>query len=564
MDSIYIFLDQHPWISILLIGIFQLWAFSSTVRKLRKYKGFFPNIGKWTADTDGNAYRIVAPAVSDDAKELVREINEYLAKNEGTTDFGIIKDKTERRLDSMSEDAMSKVSFPTYLGLFGTFFGVWIGLECFNIGIATTSGITDQNVYELICGIIVSMFTSLVGLILMMAGNWIASSVQKKVEADKNDFYDFIQVELMPVLGTSMVSALNKLHSTINTFEPAFRNVINDFKAAFGECTDTLRDTFGEKVTVLTHAVDTMGRNMSLVNENVKRQDELLKTLHQRQTITTLEKFTEAADKFDSVTMSITRLNEIKDNIATSSNALVRAQTEFVEQMSIPERVFEKINAILSRITTFEDSINALGSDIAQTQLLGNMQMNLIEEQITAIQKKTSMATSYQEIADEELENLFNIQKKAIQSLSARYNAAIGQHGEDFETTMNDFRNDFERIVNDCRQAVEDKRNEYIEEIRKSIDLEANNRHLAKLDKIDEILNDLSDIQTSVKEQDTLLSGIQASMKDQQTIPGKLDEMKSQLTDIKKFAVSSSGKNGANGESESKPRGIFSVFGRHN
>ncbi len=562
MDSIYIFLDQHPWISILIIGIFQLWAFSSTVKKLRKYKDFFPSIGKWTADTDGNAYRIAAPAVSDDAKELVTEINEYLAKNEGTTDFGIIKDKTERRLDSMYEDAMSKVSFPTYLGLFGTFFGVWIGLECFNIGIAT-SGITDQNVSELIGGIIVSMFTSLVGLILMMAGNWIASSVQKKVEADKNEFYDFIQVELMPVLGTSMVSALNKLHSTINTFEPAFRSVINDFKAAFGECTETLRDTFGEKVTVLTHAVDTMGRNMSLVNENVKRQDELLKTLHQRQTITTLEKFTEAADKFDSVTMSITRLNEIKDNIATSSNALVRAQTEFVEQMSIPERVFEKVNAILSRITTFEDSINALGSDIAQTQLLGNMQMNLIQEQITAIQKKTDMAVSYQEIADDELERLFSAQSNAIQSLSARYNAAISQHGEDFETTMNNFRNDFERIVNECRQAVEDKRNEYIDEIRKSIDLEANNQHLAKLDKIDEIRSDLSGIKTSVEKQDTLLSGIHTSVK-QQNIPDKLDELKAQLADIKKLAVSSGGKNGANGESESKPRGIFSVFGRHN
>lgn len=534
MDSVYIFLDNHPIISILVFSILQILVFGYTVLKLGKYKSFFPKDGSWESFHNGVAFQIKTPNASSEAKQLVEEVNEYLRRNEGTTDFNIIKDKTERSLDTLYEDAMSKVSFPTYLGLMGTFFGVFIGLKSFNIGVAT-SGVSDEIVSELIGGVIVSMVTSLIGLALMMVGNWIASDYQKKVEADKNKFYDFLQVQLMPVMGTSMVAALHKLHGTINTFEPAFRSIIDEFKSAFGECTETLKGTFGENVKQLTDAVEVMGRNMTTINENVKKQDELLKTMRQRQTLETLEKFNEAADKFDSVSTSIAKLTDIKDEIAKSSQDLVKAQNDFVGQMTIPERVFEKVNTILNRVTTFEESINALGTNIAQTQMLGNTQMNLIQEQITAIQKKTNLAVAYQELADEDLKNLFETQKAAINALNAKYKAAIEQHGEDFADAMETFKKDFERIVNECKQAVEDKRSEYIAEIKKSIDLEANNKHLAHLDKLDEILSGLTTIKASVK--------------DQATVPHKLDEMKTQIANIKVQGVStgmsSSANNGA-------------------
>lgn len=531
MDSVYIFLDNHPIISILVFFILQILAFGYTVLKLGKYKSFFPKDGSWESFHNGVAFQIKTPNASSEAKQLVEEVNEYLRRNEGTTDFNIIKDKTERSLDTLYEDAMSKVSYPTYLGLMGTFFGVFIGLKSFNIGVAT-SGVSDEIVSELIGGVIVSMVTSLIGLALMMIGNWIASDYQKKVEADKNTFYDFLQVQLMPVMGTSMVAALHKLHGTINTFEPAFRSIIDEFKSAFGECTETLKGTFGENVKQLTDAVEVMGRNMTTINENVKKQDELLKTMKQRQTLETLEKFNEAADKFDSVSTSIAKLTDIKDEIAKSSQDLVKAQNDFVGQMTIPERVFEKVNTILNRVTTFEESINALGTNIAQTQMLGNTQMNLIQEQITAIQKKTNLAVAYQELADEDLKNLFETQKAAINALNAKYKAAIEQHGEDFADAMEIFKKDFERIVNECKQAVEDKRSEYIAEIKKSIDLEANNKHLAHLDKLDEILSGLTTIKASVK--------------DQATVPHKLDEVKTQIANIKVQGVSTGMSSSAN------------------
>ena len=384
-------------------------------------------------------------------------------------------------------------------------------------------------------------------------GNATAANVLKKVEEDKNNFFDFIQVKLMPVLGTSMVSALNKLHRTINTFEPAFKGVIGDFKDAFNECTETLRDSFGDKVRLLTDAVETMGDNMSLINENVRMQDQLLKTMKQRETLKTLDSFITASEKFDSVSTSIAKLSDIKEQIADSSIKLIDAQSKFIEQMSVPERVFEKINTILNRIVTFEESLNALGISIAQTQLLGNSQMNLIQEQITAIQKKTDLAVSYQELADDELKVIYEAQTKAIKQLNEKYCTAIDNHGDDFASAMNDFKSAYEVIVKECMSAVEAKRDEYIAEIRKSIDLEAQNKYLSNLGKIPELIELLSSIQADVKTQPEVSEKVSKVLGQLEGVKQALDSMN------KKIATSSENIKQPNDVSE-KPS-IWSIFG---
>lgn len=531
MEQIFLFLNSNPWIIIISIAIFQVGAFISTCGKLINFKNFFPDSQKWEVDKGEIGYSIVIGNSSKELNKLVNEINEYLVKNEGTTDFGIIKDKVQNKIEALYEDATSKVSFPTYLGLMGTFLGVCIGLQSFKFGI-DKAGVSDEVVSALIGGVTVSMVTSLIGLLLMMGGNVVAAFALKKVEEDKNKFFDFIQVKLMPVLGTSMVSALNKLHRTINTFEPAFKGVIGDFKNAFNECTETLRDSFGDKVRLLTNAVETMGDNMSLINENVKMQDQLLKTMKQRETLKTLESFITAAEKFDSVSTTIAELSDIKEQIAESSIKLINAQSKCIKQMSVPERVFEKINSILNRIITFEESINALGISISQTQLLGNSQMNLIQEQITAIQKKTDLAVSYQELADDELKIVYDAQTKAIKQLNEKYCTAINNHGDDFTSAMNDFKHAYEDIIKECKSAVEAKRDEYIAEIRKSIDLEAQNKYLSNLAKIPELIVLLSSIQTDVKTQPEVSEKVSKVL-------GQLDGVKQTLDSMnKKIAMS--------------------------
>ncbi|MDE5758170.1 MAG: hypothetical protein K2H85_06110, partial [Allobaculum sp.] len=87
---------------------------------------------------------------------LIKELNEYTRKNHGTTDFSVIQNKTERKINVMYENATSKLAFPTYLGLMGTFLGVFLGLLSFNWGLFNSvNGITDAAISNLIWGVLV-------------------------------------------------------------------------------------------------------------------------------------------------------------------------------------------------------------------------------------------------------------------------------------------------------------------------------------------------------------------------------------------------------------------------
>lgn len=499
------FLDSNPWVTVAAFAAIQLWFFVHTYLRLNELNNFFPT-KKWEAkENEENLTLIVEPEGSKNAQEMVSEINDYITKTNGAVEYAVIKDKTERKIDSLFEFATSKVSFPTYLGLMGTFFGVYIGLKCFNAGLGEgDGGITDQMVKELIGGIIVSMVTSLVGLLLMTISNIHASRVQKKVDGQKDEFYEFIQMEVIPTLGTNISSSLNRLRSTIGKFEPSFRAVIDEFKDAFRDCTDMFKGTFAENAEVLTKAVAEMGSNMTLINENIQKQDQLLTTLRQRDMVTTLDKFVTAANSFDSVTTSIQILEEAKERIIASTNTLAEKQEAYNQSLEIPTRLLTQINAILDRVTTFEKSINALGVNIAQTQLLGNTQINAIEEQLNALKTKHSLVYRYQDTEVEELDKIYKEQSKAVTDLSDAFKRVVAQNKDDIEKAMGDFKKAYDEIVRNCKTGVQQKLDEFIDALNKTLDIEDANRKLSNLDRLQALETGLSDIKAAIADKSAL------------------------------------------------------------
>ena len=499
------FLDTYPWVTVAAFAAIQLWFFFSTQIKLNELSRFFPS-QKWETNGDEEHLTIIAePEDSKNAQELVKEINDYITKTSGAVEYAVIKDKTERRIDSLYEFATSKISFPTYLGLMGTFFGVYIGLKCFNAGLGQgDGGITDQMVKELIGGIIVSMVTSLVGLVLMTISNIHASNVQKIVDAQKDEFFEFLQLEVIPTLGTDVTASLNNLRSTIGKFEPSFRAVINEFKDAFRDCTDMFKGSFAENAEILTKAVTEMGQNMSLINENIQKQDHLLQTLHQRDMVITLDKFVAAAHSFDSVSTSIQKLEEAKDRIVASTNALAEKQESYNQSLEIPSRLLTQINAILDRVTTFEKSINALGVNIAQTQLLGNTQINAIEEQLNALKAKHRLVYGYQETQVEELDKIYQEQSKAVKDLSDAFKRVVAQNKDDFEEAMRQFKSAYDTIVRDCKTGVEQKLEEFITALNKTLDVEDANRKLSNLDRLQALESGLGEIKTVITDKSAI------------------------------------------------------------
>lgn len=546
------FLDTYPWVTVAAFAAIQFGFFFSTHIKLNELSRFFPS-KKWETSGDEEHLTLIAvPEESKNAQELVSEINDYITKTNGAVEYAVIKDKTERRIDSLYEFATSKISFPTHLGLMGTFFGVYIGLKCFNAGLGQgNGGITDQMIKELIGGIIVSMMTSLIGLVLMTISNIHASSVQKKVDAQRDEFFEFLQMSVIPTLGTNVSSSLNRLRSTIGNFEPSFRAVIEEFKTAFRDCTDMFKGTFAENAEVLTKSVAEMGSNMTLINENIQKQDQLLATLRQREMVVTLDKFVSAADSFDSVTTSIQKLEEAKERIIASTNTLAEKQESYNQSLEIPTRLLQQVNAILDRVTTFEKSINALGVNIEQTQLLGNTQINAIEEQLNALKTKHNLVYRYQDTAVEELEKIYKEQSKAVMDLSDAFKRVVAQNKDDIETAMGDFKKAYDEVVRTCKTGVQQKLDEFIEALNKTLDVEDANRKLSNLDRLQALEVSLGDIKAAIADKSALTDVSKAVREGN----AKIEDLARRPIVVQR-AESSSGGSSSSGKETSK-RGIW-------
>lgn len=546
------FLDTYPLVTVAAFAAIQFGFFFSTRRKLNELSHFFPS-KKWETSGDEEHLTLIAvPEESKNAQELVSEINDYITKTNGAVEYAVIKDKTERRIDSLYEFATSKISFPTHLGLMGTFFGVYIGLECFNAGLGQgDGGITDQMIKELIGGIIVSMVTSLIGLVLMTISNIHASNVQKKVDAQRDEFFEFLQMSVIPTLGTNVSSSLNRLRSTIGNFEPSFRAVIEEFKTAFRDCTDMFKGTFAENAEVLTKSVAEMGSNMTLINENIQKQDQLLATLRQREMVVTLDKFVSAANSFDAVTTSIQKLEEAKERIIASTNTLAEKQESYNQSLEIPTRLLQQVNAILDRVTTFEKSINALGVNIEQTQLLGNAQINAIEKQLNALKTKHNLIYRYQDTEVEELEKIYKEQSEAVMNLSDAFKRVVAQNEDDIETAMGDFKEAYDEVVRTCKTGVQQKLDEFIEALNKTLDVEDANRKLSNLDRLQALEASLGDIKAAIADKSALTDVSKAVREGN----AKIEDLARRPIVVQRAASSSGGSSGSG--KETSKRGIW-------
>lgn len=400
-----------------------------------------------------------------DMNLLIEEINHYVVKTKGTTDFSVIQNKVERKLNMRYEQAVAKQAFPTYLGLMGTFAGVFLGILMFNAGFDDAGNVTDASIKNLLYGVLISMSTSLIGLFLTTINNAKISNVRKKIEEDKNSFYDFVQTELMPALDVSMVLAITRLHETIDSFEPAFDGIINRFQQTFDRCTNAFGNTFEQNVTVVSQAIHTMGSNMEKINENIKLQEKLLVQLKTKELVRGMEKYIEAAGHFEDITQSLEQFEETREILLQATQESIQIQNSYAEVLRIPREIAVNINKILDRIKNFEGNINRIGEQLAQRDILGNDVVNAIQEQINGILKKNKVAEKYLEIADGKLDTLFKEQTKLIDEMNKRYGVAITEHIEGFEFLLKEQTEELKKRHKDFLSEMEVKLN--IEDIRK-------------------------------------------------------------------------------------------------
>lgn len=432
-----------------------------------------------------------------DLNELIKEINKYIIKAKGSADFSLIQNKVERKLNMRYDQSSTHLSFPTYLGLMGTFAGVFMGIFMFLFGFDDAGNISDESIKNLLSGVLVSMLTSLFGLFLTTRNTAKAGDARQKIEMDKNIFYDFIQTELMPDLNVSLVTAIGKLHNTVDRFEPAFDRVITKFQTTFDTCTTAFGQSFEQNVVAVADAVKAMGNNMDKINENIQYQKELIQTMQSNKVAKGMDKYIEAADHFVSITQSLDKFEEARRMMLAAAQESIAIQNEYAESLKIPLQIAVLINTILDRISSFEASLDDAARQVSQTQLLGNDFINKLQEQISAIGKKQKIADNYLDVADKELEDMFQEQTAVINLLSKKYELAISAHIESFDTLL---QNQTDELTNrhklfmqaiEERLSIEDVRSEFTN-LRKLVDLTDKAKELdEKLAKIDDRLSEL-------------------------------------------------------------------------
>lgn len=424
-----------------------------------------------------------------DLNTLIAEINHYVAKTKGTTDFAVIQNKVERKLNMRYDQSVAKLAFPTYLGLMGTFAGVFMGIFMFLYGFDGAGNITDESIENLLIGVLVSMSTSLIGLLLTTINNALAGESRKIIEEDKNEFYDFVQTELMPTLDVSMVLAITRLHETVDKFEPAFDGVISRFQTTFDNCTRAFGDSFEKNVTAVAGAVSAMGRNMDKINENISLQQQLLATLKGDEIVRGMDKYIEAAEHFVSITKSLDKFEEARRMMLAATQEAINLQNSYSDALKIPREVAVRVNQILDRIKTFEENVNRVGGSLENRQILGNDVIETIREQVNAIRKKDKIAMKYFEIADGKLSDVFEEQTKVLNELNNHYKEAIAGHIEGFEEMLKE-------------QTLEIKilHEQFIEQMQMHLNVEEIHKDFSNLRKLNEVVEQLHRLtQNSVK-----------------------------------------------------------------
>jgi soluble cytochrome b562 len=322
-------------------------------------------------------------------QRILQSTNLYLQKNQGAAaDFNILRDISERESDALESEIESTVALPLYIGLLGTFVGVIIGL----LRIAFVEGINDASVQTFLGGVLIGMLSSACGLLLTTLGNYHFKQAKLQRDRRKNDYYTFLQAELLPSLSSDMASSLTSLKANLDAFNQEFSRNIDSFRGTVSAIT--------ENVVVQKEFLEALERigYQQMAAANVEVFSRLEKTVPE------LERFTES----------------------------IREANLLTEQA---KRSFDTIQQIMYDLKGFREGINNLGIYIKENDTLIDKQVRYLNAYIqTAAQATDSMGKHFDRADDA----ITQFVEKRIQTLMEDSRKAAVQIEEYFSELRKD------------------------------------------------------------------------------------------------------------------------------
>ncbi len=226
-----------------IIVCLQVYNFFQTNRRIAVLRNIFPKMDQFGIHQSmegGEMVELIGQKGGGNAvtKKIVYSLNTYLLRNKGVaSDFHLIKDVVERNCDSVEEEIHQTIALPLYLGLLGTFLGIIVGLvKISGIDFGGENNGMDIAISALLKGVMIAMVASFFGLALTVLNNGLFFKVAKALLGERrNDFYTFIQTELLPVLNQNINSTFASLQQNLYQFNSEFKTNLTMLKEVMGK-----------------------------------------------------------------------------------------------------------------------------------------------------------------------------------------------------------------------------------------------------------------------------------------------------------------------------------------
>lgn len=278
-------------------------------------------------------------------------LNMYLQKNNGAvSDFALMKDVVERYCGAEEEEITVMQPIPLYMGLMGTMIGIIVGISV----IAANGGVEKlTNVSSMMSCVAIAMLASLVGIVFTTLISWKSKGAKTQVESRKNEFYSWLQTELLPVLSGNTVTALSLLQANLMTFNQTFKGNIREFDTVLANVRQVSRDQ-----------ADALGA-ISRIDINRVAQANVTVLRELQRSTGQLERFNQYLTQVNGYLDAVNSLNNNLNNHLDRTAAVERMGTFFEREIEQVQSREDYLRGVVGSIdSSLERSFNQMASSM--------------------------------------------------------------------------------------------------------------------------------------------------------------------------------------------------------
>jgi hypothetical protein len=317
--------------------------------------------------------------------KIINSVNIYLIRNRGAaSDFNLMKDIVERNTNVIEDEINSSIGIPLYLGLMGTMIGIVIGL--FNMPDLSlsfeTTDIMDLKLNEgiglLVGGVKIAMIASFFGLMLTIyISGWLYRGSKSYSEQHKNEFYTFIQIELLPLLNQGLAS----------TFESLQRNLLN------------FNNEFSANLKGLKGIFDSSRQNIIEQKELINALDKAKVSEMTRYNVAVLKQLDVSVGQFEKFNIYLGNVNKMVENTNSIVNRTNDLLTRTDDIKRIANNLDDKLNQSQMLMQFLQDHFENLNQHKELTNMavaeVGHTLSNTFKELKVQIQNSSDLVKKF-------------------------------------------------------------------------------------------------------------------------------------------------------------------------